>query len=71
MVLLANHRGQSNTWQMLVDAMKGGYDIMDTMDDRVCVCSIILDTKGKKLNLKLALPELEVMQDGGILDKAV
>ncbi len=39
--------------------------------NRVYVCSNACEYNGEKLNLKLALPELEVIQDGGILDKAV
>jgi hypothetical protein len=37
----------------------------------VCVQALVNTMEEKKLNLKLALPELEVIQDGGILDKAV
>ncbi len=42
------------------------------MDIIECVrVQTIVITKEEKLSLKLALPELEVIQDGDILDKAV
>ncbi len=73
-VLLANHRGQSKQGRcsFLLSAIKWGHGYNGHKEMCVYVFGHMLIYIGKTtLNVKLALPDLEVIQDGWILDKAV